>query len=180
MTHAKNIFTYMLALFSTLAIVGCSFEDDNAECQGKGEGEKMQVELRLTASANSLTRSYSTSDGVTRAAWQDQNAADEGEMMHNCFVVIVQGGKIQSIVQRDFTEEVEQTEIKAKVNLGSTTFYSFANIQPSEIGLASINSFPADLPTGFDDKYYQVNGNTTTLDVKGIPMSYKQTVNITD
>ena len=180
MTHAKNIFTYMLALFSTLAIVGCSFEDDNAECQGKGEGEKMQVELRLTASANSLTRSYSTSDGVTRAAWQDQNAADEGEMMHNCFVVIVQGGKIQSIVQRDFTGEVEKTEIKAKVNLGSTTFYSFANIQPSEIGLASINSFPADLPTGFDDKYYQVNGNTTTLDVKGIPMSNKQTVNITD
>ena len=180
MTHAKNIFTYMLALFSTLAIVGCSFEDDNAECQGKGEGEKMQVELRLTASANSLTRSYSTSDGVTRAAWQDQNAADEGEMMHNCFVVIVQGGKIQSIVQRDFTGEVEKTEIKAKVNLGSTTFYSFANIQPSEIGLADINSFPADLPTGFDDKYYQVNGNTTTLDVKGNPMSNKQTVNITD
>ena len=180
MTHAKNIFTYMLALFSMLAMTGCSFEDDNADCQGNGEGEKMQVELRLTASANSLTRSYSTSDGVTRASWVDTNAALEGEMMHNCFVVIVQDGKIQSIVQRDFTEEVEQTEIKAKVNLGSTTFYSFANIQPSEIGLASINSFPADLPTGFDDKYYQVNGNTTTLDVKGIPMSNKQTVNITD
>ena len=162
MTHAKNIFTYMLALFSTLAIVGCSFEDDNADCQGNGEGEKMQVELRLTASANSLTRSYSTSNGVTRAAWQDQNAADEGEMMHNCFVVIVQGGKIQSIVQRDFTGEVEKTEIKAKVNLGSTTFYSFANIQPSEIGLADINSFPADLPAGFDDSYYQVNGITDT------------------
>ena len=42
MTHAKNIFTYMLALFSTLAIVGCSFEEDHADCQGKGEGEKMQ------------------------------------------------------------------------------------------------------------------------------------------
>lgn len=180
MTHAKNIFTYMLALFSMLAMTGCSFEDDNADCQGNGEGEKMQVELRLTASANSLTRSYSTSDGVTRASWVDTNAALEGEMMHNCFVVIVQDGKIQSIVQRDFTGEVEKTEIKANVDLGSTTFYSFANIQPSEIGLASINSFPADLPTGFDDKYYQVNGNTTTLDVKGIPMSNKQTVNITD
>ncbi len=180
MTHAKNIFTYMLALFSMLAMTGCSFEDENAECQGNGEGEKMQVELRLTASANSLTRSYSTSDGVTRAAWQDQNAADEGEMMHNCFVVIVQGGKIQSIVQRDFTGEVEKTEIKAKVDLGSTTFYSFANIQLSEIGLAGINSFPADLPAGFDDKYYQVNGNTATIDSKGIPMSNKQTVTITD
>lgn len=180
MTHAKNIFTYMLALFSMLAMTGCSFEDENAECQGNGEGEKMQVELRLTASANSLTRSYSTSDGVTRAAWQDQNAADEGEMMHNCFVVIVQGGKIQSIVQRDFTGEVEKTEIKAKVDLGSTTFYSFANIQPSEIGLAGINSFPADLPAGFDGKYYQVNGNTATIGSKGIPMSNKQTVTITD
>ena len=180
MTHAKNIFTYMLALFSMLAMTGCSFEDDNADCQGNGEGEKMQVELRLTASANSLTRSYSTSDGVTRAAWQDQNAANEGEMMHNCFVVIVQNGKIQSIVQRDFTEEVEKTEIKAKVNLGSTTFYSFANIQPSEIGLANINSFPADLPAGFDDKYYQVNGNTDRIGSNGIPMSNKQTVNITD
>lgn len=180
MTHAKNIFTYMLALFSMLAMTGCSFEDDNADCQGNGEGEKMQVELRLTASANSLTRSYSTSDGVTRASWVDTNAALEGEMMHNCFVVIVQDGKIQSIVQRDFTEEVEQTEIKAKVNLGSTTFYSFANIQPSEIGLASINSFPADLPTGFDDKYYQVNGNTDRIGSNGIPMSNKQTVNITD
>lgn len=180
MTHAKNIFTYMLALFSMLAMTGCSFEDDNADCQGNGEGEKMQVELRLTASANSLTRSYSTSDGVTRASWVDTNAALEGEMMHNCFVVIVQDGKIQSIVQRDFTEEVEQTEIKAKVNLGSTTFYSFANIQPSEIGLAGINSFPADLPAGFDDSYYQVNGNTDRIVSNGIPMSNKQTVNITD
>lgn len=180
MTHAKNIFTYMLALFSMLAMTGCSFEDDNADCQGNGEGEKTQVELRLAASASSPTRASGNINGVTRATWVDTNAAPEGEMMHNCFVVIVQDGKIQSIVQRDFTEEVEQTEIKAKVNLGSTTFYSFANIQPSEIGLASINSFPADLPTGFDDKYYQVNGNTTTLDVKGIPMSNKQTVNITD
>ena len=180
MTHAKNIFTYMLALFSMLAITGCSFEDDNADCQGNGEGEKMQVELRLTASANSLTRSYSTSDGVTRAAWQDQNAANEGEMMHNCFVVIVQSGKIQSIVQRDFTEEVEQTNLKAKVELGNATFYSFANIQPSEIGLADINSFPADLPAGFDDSYYQVNGNTDRIGSNGIPMSNKQTVNITD
>ena len=180
MTHAKNIFTYMLALFSMLAMTGCSFEDDNADCQGNGEGEKTQVELRLAASASSPTRASGNINGVTRATWVDTNAAPEGEMMHNCFVVIVQDGKIQSIVQRDFTEEVDQTEIKAKVNLGSTTFYSFANIQPSEIGLASINSFPADLPTGFDDKYYQVNGNTTTLDVKGIPMSNKQTVNITD
>lgn len=174
MTHAKNIFTYMLALFSMLAIVGCSFEEDNADCQGKGEGEKMQVELRLTASANSLTRSYSTSDGVTRATWVDTNAAREGEMMHNCFVVIVQNDKIQSIVQRDFTEEVEQTSLKAKAELGNATFYSFANITPAELGI-TMTTTPAEI----ESKYYKVEGNTTTLSAKGIPMSNKQTVNIT-
>ena len=36
MTHAKNIFTYMLALFSTLALTGC-FEDSNDDCQGQAE-----------------------------------------------------------------------------------------------------------------------------------------------
>jgi len=174
MTHAKNIFTYMLALFSTLAIVGCSFEEDHADCQGNGEGEKMQVELRLTASANSLTRSYSTSDGVTRASWVDTNAAREGEMMHNCFVVIVQNDKIQSIVQRDFTEEVEQTSLKAKAELGNATFYSFANITPAELGITMTTT-----PTEIESKYYKVEGNTIQLSAKGIPMSNKQTVNIT-
>lgn len=174
MTHAKNIFTYMLALFSTLAIVGCSFEEDHADCQGKGEGEKMQVELRLTASPNSLTRSYSTSDGVTRASWVDTNAAREGEMMHNCFVVIVQNGKIQDIVQRDFTEEVEQTSLKAKAELGNATFYSFANITPAELGI-TMTTTPAEI----ESKYYKVEGNTTQLSANGIPMSNKQTVNIT-
>lgn len=174
MTHAKNIFTYMLALFSTLAIVGCSFEEDHADCQGNGEGEKMQVELRLTASANSLTRSYSTSDGVTRASWVDTNAAREGEMMHNCFVVIVQNGKIQSIVQRDFTEEVEQTSLKAKAELGNATFYSFANITPAELGI-TMTTTPAEI----ESKYYKVEGNTAQLSAKGIPMSNKQIVNIT-
>ncbi len=173
MTHAKNIFTYMLALFSTLAIVGCSFEEDHADCQGKGEGEKMQVELRLTASANSLTRSCSTSDGVTRASWVDTNAAREGEMMHNCFVVIVQNDRIQSIVQRDFTEEVEQTSLKAKAELGNATFYSFANITPAELGI-TMTTTPAEI----ESKYYKVEGNTTQLSAKGIPMSNKQTVNI--
>lgn len=176
MTHAKNIFTYMLALFSTLAIVGCSFEEDHADCQGKGEGEKMQVELRLTASASSLTRSYSTSDGVTRASWVDTNAAPSGEMMHNCFVVIVQNGKIQDIVvKNDFTEEeVEQTNLKAKAELGSATFYSFANITPAELGITTTTT-----PAEIESKYYKVEGNTTTLSAKGIPMSNKQTVNIT-
>lgn len=95
--------------------------------------------------------------------------------MHNCFVVIVQNGKIQDIVvKNDFTEEVEQTNLKAKAELGSATFYSFANITPAELGITT-----ATTPAEIESKYYKVEGNTTTLSDKGIPMSNKQTVNIT-
>ena len=181
MTHAKNIFTYMLALFSTLALTGC-FEDSNDDCQGQAESSKTQVELRLAASASSPTRASGNINGVTRATWVDSNAAPEGEMMHNCFVVIVQNGKIQNIVERDFSANGEQeaTTIKTVVAKGAATFYSFANISRADIGLDGINSFPADLPAGFDNMYYKVEGNTSSISGNGIPMSNKQTAIIDD
>ena len=181
MTHAKNIFTYMLALFSTLALTGC-FEDSNDECQGQAESSKTQVELRLAASASSPTRASGNINGVTRATWVDTNAAPEGEMMHNCFVVIVQNGKIQNIVERDFSANGEQeaTTIKTVVAKGAATFYSFANISRADIGLKGINSFPAELPAGFDNMYYKVEGNTSSISGNGIPMSNKQTATIDD
>lgn len=181
MTHAKNIFTYMLALFSTLALTGC-FEDSNDECQGQAESSKTQVELRLAASASSPTRASGNINGVTRATWVDSNAAPEGEMMHNCFVVIVQNGKIQNIVERDFSANGEQeaTTIKTVVAKGAATFYSFANISRADIGLEGINSFPAELPAGFDNMYYKVDGNTSSISGNGIPMSNKQTAIIDD
>ena len=96
--------------------------------------------------------------------------------MHNCFVVIVQNGKIQDIVvKNDFTEEVEQTSLKAKAELGNATFYSFANITPAELGI-TMTTTPAEI----ENKYYKVEGNTAQLSAKGIPMSNKQTVNITN
>lgn len=181
MTHAKNIFTYMLALFSTLALTGC-FEDSNDDCQGQAESSKTQVELRLAASASSPTRASGNINGVTRATWVDPNAAPEGEMMHNCFVVIVQNDKIQNIIERDFSTdgEKESTVMKTVVAKGAATFYSFANISRADIGLDGINSFPAELPAGFDNKYYKVEGNTSSISGNGIPMSNKQTAIIDD
>ena len=181
MTHAKNTFTYMLALFSTLALTGC-FEDSNDDCQGQAESSKTQVELRLAASASSPTRASGNINGVTRATWVDPNAAPEGEMMHNCFVVIVQNGKIQNIVERDFSANGEQeaTTIKTVVAKGAATFYSFANISRADIGLDGINSFPAELPTEFDNMYYKVESNTSSIGGSGIPMSNKQTATIDD
>ena len=179
MTHAKNIFTYMLALFSTLAFTGC-FEDSNDDCQSQAESSKTQVELRLAASASSPTRASGNNNGVTRATWVDSNAALEGEMMHNCFVVIVQNGKIQNIIERDFSTdgEKESTVMKTVVAKGAATFYSFANISRADIGLDGINSFPAELPAGFDNMYYKVEGNTSSISTNGIPMSNKQTATI--
>lgn len=181
MTYTKNIFTYMLALFSVLAITGCSFEESAEGCPETDDGGK-KVELRLTASASTLTRSVDGPNGMTRAAWQDENAAENGEMMHNCFVVVVQNGKIQSIVGDDFaaTGEKEQTQLTALVNNGPATFYSFANISRADIGLAGITTFPAALPAGFESRYYEVNGNTDRLTNAGIPMSNKQEFTISD
>lgn len=181
MTYTKNIFTYMLALFSVLAITGCSFEESAEGCPETDDGGK-KVELRLTASASTLTRSVDGPNGMTRAAWQDENAAENGEMMHNCFVVVVQNGKIQSIVGDDFaaTGEKEQTQLTALVNNGPATFYSFANISRADIGLAGITTFPAALPAGFESRYYEVNGNTDRLTNAGIPMSNKQEYTISD
>lgn len=181
MTYTKNIFTYMLALFSVLAITGCSFEESAEGCPETDDGGK-KVELRLTASASTLTRSVDGPNGMTRAAWQDENAAENGEMMHNCFVVVVQNGKIQSIVGDDFaaTGEKEQTQLTALVNNGPATFYSFANISRADIGLAGITTFPAALPAGFESRYYEVNGNTDRLTNAGIPMSNKQEYTIND
>ena len=73
-----------------------------------------------------------------------------------------------------------------KLNTGETTFYSFANIKPQEIGLDANTSVGQPLPAGFDEKTYQMDGNCQlfhqlmTPDFKnGYPMSNKQVVNIT-
>ena len=102
--------------------------------------------------------------------------------MHNCFVVIVQNGKIQNIIERDFSTdgEKESTVMKTVVAKGDATFYSFANISRADIGLEGINSFPAELPAGFDNMYYKVESNTSSIGGSGIPMSNKQTAIIDD
>ena len=74
-----------------------------------------------------------------------------------------------------------------KLNTGATTFYSFANIKPEDIGLNAITSVGQQLPAGFDEKTYQMNGNSKLFHLSmtpefqnGYPMSNKQMVNITD
>lgn len=74
-----------------------------------------------------------------------------------------------------------------KLKTGATTFYSFANIKPEEIGLNASTSVGQQLPDGFDEKTYQMDGNSQLFRQlmspefpNGYPMSNKQMVNITD
>ena len=110
--------------------------------------------------------------------------------MKSWFVVVVQNGQIEKIITSDLKSgvtEVEKDQAFVELNKGETTFYSFANIKPEDIGLDASTYVGQQLPTGFDQKTYQMDGNSQlfhelmTPEFKnGYPMSNKQMVNITD
>lgn len=131
------------------------------------EGRKVNVTLRLSVDNNTTTR-----------AWQDENAkTDDSEMMHNWTVVVVNSsGTVEKIVNQTPVEGKEEIDNITNVELttGTKTFYSFANIDKSEItgwGIIEGNAMP-DLST---KKYTIENGS---ISATGIPMSNKQTLSI--
>ncbi len=134
--------------------------------------------------------SQSSRSSLTRAAWETDTEALPGEMMKSWFVVVVQNGTIEKIITSDLKSgvtEVEKDQVFVELNKGETTFYSFANIKPEDIGLDASTSVGQPLPAGFDEKTYQMDGNCQrfhqlmTPDFQnGYPMSNKQVVNITD
>lgn len=177
MTYAKNILTAMLAFLAVTALNGC-LEETGDDTHTRGD-TKRNVTLTLSAAQSAATRSADNADGIKRAPWQDNNASDEGEMMRNCFVVVVQDGKIQNIVAEDFTgTERENTDMTTAIKEGEATFYSFANVSRADVGLDNITSFPANLPDGFDDRWFSAQGNCNNVTAQGIPMSNKQTFTI--
>lgn len=132
------------------------------------EGRKVNVTLRLSVDNNTTTR-----------AWQDENAkTDDSEMMHNWTVVVVNSsGTVEKIVNQtpvEGKEEIDTYTTTVSLTTGTKTFYSFANIDKSEItgwGIIEGNAMP-DLST---KKYTIVNGS---ISATGIPMSNKQTLSI--
>lgn len=132
------------------------------------EGRKVNVTLRLSVDNNTTTR-----------AWQDTNAETDNnsEMMHNWTVVVVNSsGTVEKIVNQTPVEGKEEIDNITNVELttGTKTFYSFANIDKSEItgwGIIEGNAMP-DLST---KEYTIVNGS---ISATGIPMSNKQTLSI--
>ena len=184
---AKKIY-YYICIWAVCLLAACSAGDEATSFPGQADAEN-QVGVTLQLSASSSQTSQSSRSSLTRAAWETDTEALPGEMMKSWFVVVVQNGKIEKIITSDLKSgvtEVEKDQVFVKLNTGETTFYSFANIKPKEIGLDASTSVGQSLPADFEEKTYQMDGNCQlfhqlmTPDFQnGYPMSNKQVVNIT-
>ena len=186
---AKKIY-YYICIWAVFLLAACSAGDEATSFPGQADVEN-RVGVTLQLSALSSQTSQSSRSSLTRAAWETDTEALPGEMMKSWFVVVVQNGKIEKIITSDLKSlgvtEVEKDQVFVKLNTGATTFYSFANIKPEDIGLDASTSVGQQLPAGFDDKTYQMDGNSQRFHLSmtpefqnGYPMSNKQMVNITD
>lgn len=180
---------YYICIWAICLLAACSAGDDATSFPGQADAEN-RVGVTLQLSALSSQTSPSSRSSLTRAGWETDTEALPGEMMKSWFVVVVQNGKIEKIITSDLKSgvtEVEKDQVFVKLNTGATTFYSFANIKPKDIGLDASTSVGQQLPADFDEKTYRMDGNgqrfheLMTPDFQnGYPMSNKQKVNITD
>ena len=186
---AKKIY-YYICIWAVCLLAACSAGDEATSSPGQADAEN-RVGVTLRLSALSSQTSPSSRSSQTRAAWETDTEALPGEMMKSWFVVVVQNGKIEKIITSDLKSlgvtEVEKDQAFVELNKGKTTFYSFANIKPEDIGLDAITSVGKSLPDGFDEKTYQMDGNSKLFHLlmtpefqNGYPMSNKQMVDITD
>ena len=179
---------YYICIWAVCLLAACSAGDDATSFPGQADAEN-RVGVTLQLSALSSQTSQSSRSSLTRA-WETDTEALPEEMMKSWFVVVVQNGTIEKIITSNFQSsvtEVEKDQVFVKLNTGATTFYSFANIKPEEIGLDASTSVGQPLPADFDEKTYQMDGNCQlfhqlmTPDFQnGYPMSNKQTVDVVD
>ena len=185
---AKKIY-YYICIWAVCLLAACSAGDEATSYPGLVDSaNRVGVTLRLSALSSQTSQSSRSSQ--TRAGWETDTEAWPGEMMKSWFVVVVQDGMIEKIITSDLKSgvtEVEKDQVFVKLNTGATTFYSFANIKPKEIGLNASTSVGQQLPTDFDEQTYQMDGNSKLFHLSmtpdlpdGYPMSNKQVVNITD
>lgn len=181
---------YYICIWAVCLLAACSAGDEATSSSSQADAEN-RVGVTLQLSALSSQTSQSSRSSLTRAGWETDTEAWPGEMMKSWFVVVVQNGMIEKIITSDLKSlgvtEVEKDQVFVELDKGKTTFYSFANIKPEEIGLDAITSVGQNLPADFDEKTYQMDGNCQHFHLlmapefqNGYPMSNKQIMNITD
>lgn len=180
---------YYICIWAVCLLAAYSAGDEATSFPGQADAEN-RVGVTLQLSALSSQTSQSSRSSLTRG-WETDTEAWPGEMMKSWFVVVVQNGMIEKIITSDLKSlgvtEVEKDQVFVELDKGKTTFYSFANIKPEEIGLDAITSVGQNLPADFDEKTYQMDGNCQHFHLlmapefqNGYPMSNKQIMNITD
>lgn len=180
---------YYICIWAVCLLAACSAGDEATSFPGQADAEN-RVGVTLQLSALSSQTSQSSRSSLTRAGWVTDTEAWPGEMMKSWFVVVVQNGMIEKIITSDLKSgvtEVEKDQVFVELKKGETNFYSFANIKPEDIGLNASTSVGQPLPADFDEKTYQMDGNSQRFHLSvipefpnGYPMSNKQVVNITD
>lgn len=180
---------YYICIWAVCLLAACSAGDDATSFPGQADAEN-RVGVTLQLSALSSQTSQSSRSSLTRAGWETDTEAWPGEMMKSWFVVVVQNGMIEKIITSDLKSdvtEVEKDQVFVELKKGETTFYSFANIKPEEIGVNASTSVGQPLPADFDEKTYRMDGNSKLFHLSmtsdfqnGYPMSNKQTVDVVD
>lgn len=153
MNMNKKIFSFIIIALSMCCLAGC-VPDGNPEV-GPGSPDEQSIPVKLCLGV------ASDEANISRASDDDYSDTLKvaGELMRNWFVVIAQDNKIDSIITSSTYNVGEQERSSdmcwARIKPGSYTFYSFANIQPSEIGLAGKKKGD-ELPAGFEQQNYNV------------------------
>ena len=196
----KKLLYCMSVMLATLLLVGCTPDDGPKIGPGNpGEQTAHEVEIHLGVVSNAGSSSRSGNGRITgtfsraNSDYSDTNA-QTGEWMKNWLVVIVDSNHQIIDIKKNGTYDNGETERSQdtfweRMSPGTYTFYSFANISSSELGIDAYKKggiLPADF---FEQKKYSVkipslvfadhwSDFETDYFKNGIPMSNKQEITI--
>lgn len=166
---------YKFFIISILAVVlaSCANDENEPTTPDKPAGDSVRVTLSIGVQSPVVS-------GTTRAAETDNGTSDE--WMKSWKVVAVQNNTVEKIItpSSTITTPLEEDAVDVTLSTGSTTFYSFANLSDDEFNALGLTE-GSTLPTDFDNTSFSVNGNQSAASgfTNGIPMSNKQTVDVT-
>lgn len=186
----KKFFQYMGLVLATCWLMACSPDSDSTIGQGSSSSGSINVSFQLGVSAQS-----DKSSTRTRADYSDTHMV-AGELMRNWLVVIVDENHQLIDIVKNGTYAQGETERASdsfweRLNAGTYTFYSFANIQLSELGLEGKQKGDVLADDFFESQKYSLKIPSLTFAdhwsdyshdyfPNGIPMSNKQVVTVSE
>lgn len=182
----KKFLSYICLVLAISCLWGCG-PDGGPEIDSEPVAEShVPVKLQLGVVASKET--------TTRAGYSD-SLNTSGELMKNWFVVIARNHQIDTIITNTPYHSGEQEraldDCWVRLQPGKYVFYSFANIQPSELGLEGKKKGD-ELPDDFEQYKYHVEipklafadhwtdfgDDSQPFFKNGIPMSNRQEIAI--